>query len=458
MWSVFKLAARSAIWRTTFEPPLIGLASLTGWTLVLAAVRVALQYLAVASEPFHFNPYGLNAIAARLAVELAIAAFFVRPQARATALAAMFILSIGADIAAVLIQVGFGLLAARVQLDAFWSRDITTGASFAAQIIWWLGAMTCLLASVQPGPRLRALARAAALWIALFAVRALIPEAPVFVPPNFDISSANWWEYLIARYGAQDELAQLEKAQAGLLKTEVESLAPQRKGATDVYVIGVAGWATQDVFIKELDGAITAIGTVLPIKDHVLRLINNRTTIDTIPLASAQNFAAAVHAVGGVMDKDEDVLLVFMTSHGEKTGFALQLPGGPPAELTPQQVATALDSEGIKNRVVIVSACFAGIFMAPLQNDNSVIMTASDDKSTSFGCSPEREWTYFGDAFFHQSLLPGNDFQQAFNHARILIQGWELMDRIAPSNPQGWFGPALVAKLAPVFQTGPEGR
>ncbi len=458
MWSVFKLAARSAVWRTTPDPPLVGLASLIGWTLILAASRVGLQYLAVAGGVAHFNPYGLNAIAARLALELAVAAFFVRPPARATALAAMFILSIIADIAAALIQIGSELLATRIQLDALWSRDITAGGSFAVQTIWWLGAMTCLLASVQPAARLRALARAAALWIALFAAHALIPEAPVFIPANFDIRSANWWEYLFARYGPQSELAQLETAQAGLLKTQVESLAPQRKGATDVYVIGVAGWATQDVFIKELEGAITSIGTVLPIKDHVLRLINNRATINTVPLASPQNFAAAVHAVGGVMDKDEDVLLVFMTSHGEKTGFALQLPGSTPVELTPQQVATALDSESIKNRVVIVSACFAGIFMTPLQNDNSVVMTASDDKSTSFGCAPEREWTYFGDALFHQSLLPGNDFQQAFSHARILIQGWELMDHIAPSNPQGWFGPALGAKLAPLFAAGPNGQ
>jgi len=458
VWPVFKLAARSAIWRTTADPPLVGLASLIGWTLVLAGVRIALQYLAIAGGPLHFNPYGLNAIAARLALELAVAAFFVRPPARATALAAMFVLSIIADIAAALIQIGVSLLAARAQLDAQWSRDIGAGGSLAVQIIWWVGAMTALLASVQPAGRLRALTRAAALWIALFVAHALVPEAPAFVPRNFDIRSANWWEYLYTRYGPQSELAQLEKAQGDLLKAEAANLAPQRKGATDVYVIGVAGWATQDVFIKELEGVIASLGTVLPIKDHVLRLINNRATLGSVPLASAQNFSAAVHAVGAVMDKDEDVLLVFMTSHGEKTGFALQLPGGPPAELTPQQVASALDSEGIKNRVVIVSACFAGIFMPPLQNDNSIVLTASDEKSTSFGCAPEREWTYFGDALFHQSLLPGNDLQQAFNHARILIHGWEMMDGIAPSNPQGWFGPALVARLAPLFQAGPNGQ
>ena len=61
-----------------------------------------------------------------------------------------------------------------------------------------------------------------------------------------------------------------------------------------------------------------------------------------------------------------------------------------------------------------MSACYAGIFVPPLANDDTIVMTAADAKSTSFGCAPEREWTYFGDALFRQSMLPGWDFQQAF--------------------------------------------
>jgi hypothetical protein len=197
---------------------------------------------------------------------------------------------------------------------------------------------------------------------------------------------------------------------------------------------------------------LQSVAGVLPIKDHMIRLINSRETVETVPLADLENFQAAVHAIAAVMDKDEDVLILLMTSHGERTGFALQLPGGP-AELTPAQVTSALDSEGIKNRVVIVSACFAGIFVPPLQNDNTIVMTAADANNTSFGCAPERDWTYFGDALFRQSLHPGADFENAFDHARVLIQGWELMDHAPPSNPQGRFGPALVQKLAPYFAT-----
>ena len=125
------------------------------------------------------------------------------------------------------------------------------------------------------------------------------------------------------------------------------------------------------------------------------------------------------------MDKTEDVLVLLMTSHGAANGVALQLPGKAVAVLTPQEVATVLDKEGIKNRVVIVSACYSGVFVKPLADDNSIVLTAADEKNTSFGCAPGRDWTYFGDALFNQSLQPGVDLRYAFGRARLMIAGWE---------------------------------
>jgi hypothetical protein len=245
------------------------------------------------------------------------------------------------------------------------------------------------------------------------------------------------------------DYGQIMQSQPKLLKAEAAKLAPHRKGETDIYAIGIAGWP-MDVFLKEVDGGLAAIGTTLPIKNRTLRLINHPATVSTLPLATGPNFAAAVHAAGSVMDKKDDVLVLLMTSHGDRNGVGLQLPFKM-IPLTPTEVATTLDHEGIKNRVVIVSACFSGIFVPPLQNDNTIVMTAADANHTSFGCAPENDWTYFGDAFFRQALQPGTDFQSAFDRARVLIQGWEVMDRAPPSNPQGSFGPALVAKLAPFF-------
>lgn len=456
VWSVVKVASRAAIWRTTPDPSPVGLPSLLIWIVVLAALRIAVQYVA-AGPGGGFNPYGLNAVVAWLALEAAVAALFVPAAARATALSAMFALLVVAELAAYGAKIGVTLLPAAAVSNAVLSA--ASFAIFAAVSVWWVGAIVAVLRSCVPLRWLPAFGRVAALWVALLAVTVIVPHAPVFVGRNFDLRSANGWEALHAKMAApaansgeaQDETVRFDQAQRSLLQAEIAGLGPPRRGATNVYAIGVAGWAGQDVFLKELDGGLTVLGDILPIKGHTLRLVNQGDTIETLPLATPRNFAAAVHAVGEVMNKDEDILLVLMTSHGEPSGFGLRLPNEAIAELTPNELATIVNNEGIKNRIVIVSACFAGVFVPPLANDNTIVLTAADARNTSFGCAPERDWTYFGDAFFRQSVRPGRDFQRAFDNARMLIHGWELMDHATPSNPQGHFGPALVARLAPFF-------
>ena len=290
------------------------------------------------------------------------------------------------------------------------------------------------------------------------AVRAAVRRAPpavrFVVPATFLLCalalSALHAQFATAATGGDPP--GLEQAQRSLLKTELASLKPRNKDTTNIYVLGIAGWADQDVFLKELDGALAAISTVLPIRGHWIRLVNHRKTNKSLPLANPGNFAAAVHELGARLDKEADIFLLVMTSHGNPGGFGLRLPSEAVTQLTPQDVAATFDREGIKNRVVIVSACFSGTFVPALANDHTIVLTASDAQSPSFGCAPERDWTYFGDALFHQSIRPGRDFQQAFESARMLVQGWELMDRARPSNPQAHFGAALVEKLTPLFR------
>jgi hypothetical protein len=77
--------------------------------------------------------------------------------------------------------------------------------------------------------------------------------------------------------GPQGDAARFERSQHALLRAQVARLAPPPQAAT-VYAIGIAGWADQNVFIKELDGGLAAIGRILPIQDHTLRLVNDRKT------------------------------------------------------------------------------------------------------------------------------------------------------------------------------------
>jgi len=379
--------------------------------------------------------------------------------ARLTVLSAMFALLFLAELTAHAIGIGVALLPQATVPSVVWGASTVAIATFAIVSVWWIGAMIAVVRSCAPRPLLPAFGRVVALWLGLLVATALVPHAPVFVGRNFDVAGANLWETLHARLVAsaagavapQGEVARFEQTQLSLLQAEIAQLKPPVKDAINIYAIGVAGWAGQDVFVKELDGGLAALGDMLPIKGRTLRLVNSRETLESLPLATQRNFAAAVHAVAEVMNKNGDVLLLLLTSHGQQTGFGLRLPNEATTELTPQQLAATLSGEGIKNRIIIVSACFAGIFVPPLASDDSIVLTAADAKNTSFGCAPERDWTYFGDAFFRQSVRPGRDFQRAFDNARLLIHGWEMMDHATPSNPQGHFGPALVAKLAPFF-------
>ena len=459
MWRVLRLAARAAFWRMTSDPPPVGLPVLLAFAALLVAVRIALQ-LAEAGSWHVFTPYGLNAVVTWIAVELAVAALFVRPDARVTALSAMFVLSVFGEAATAAMRVITALLAARAAQAAPWIDKVLVIGFYGLAVVWWVGAMTCIVGSLENRSGVRLVGKIAALWIALFVANAAIPHVPVFLPPDYDEGNANWWEVANTLYQARSggapraDIARIEKTQSPLLQQEVAQLTPAHKGETDIFTLGIAGWGDPDVFVKELDGGLDAMAAVLPIKGRIVRLVNRGDTIDNVPLANFQNFAAAVHAIGNVMDKDNDVFILFMTSHGDRSGFALQLPRSN-TELTPQQVAKTLDHEGIKNRVVIISACYSGIFVPPLANDNTIVITAADAQHSSFGCAPERDWTYFGDAFFRQSVHPGLDFAGAFEHARLLIHGWEIMDNAPPSNPQGSFGPAVVEKLAPFFATNP---
>ena len=228
---------------------------------------------------------------------------------------------------------------------------------------------------------LRLVSKVAGLWLAVFAVTAVIPHAPVLLPSNFD---ARKWEILSPLHAeeggalSRGEIAQIQKAQSSLLQREFAGLATSHRGETEIYTLAIAGWA-DNVFIKELDGGSAAIASVLPIKGTV-RLINHRKTVNTVPLANFQNFRQAVHAIGSIMDKDNDVLILLMTSHGDRTGFALQLPGSI-TELTPRQVAAGLDGEGIKNRVVIVSGVL-------FRNIRAAIGERQHHRHDGGGCAP----------------------------------------------------------------------
>ncbi|HLL27182.1 MAG TPA: C13 family peptidase [Xanthobacteraceae bacterium] len=225
--------------------------------------------------------------------------------------------------------------------------------------------------------------------------------------------------------------------QPQLLQQALHALAPQRPGVRDLYFVGFAGYGDQDVFRKEVERVRAQFDQEFGTRGHSLVLVNSPATLDRYPLATLQNLKTVLAELGKQFDPQEDVLFLFMTSHGDRrTGLALRLNGRRLGDIVPRQLADVLASAGIKNRVVLISSCFSGQFVTPLANDDSLVITASAANRSSFGCATDAEWTYFGKSYFVDALPEQKKFIPAFYDAQNIVAVREVGDQVPPSQPQ----------------------
>ncbi len=112
----------------------------------------------------------------------------------------------------------------------------------------------------------------------------------------------------------------------------------------------------------------------------------------SVKSTSAANFLEAMKSFGS--PAANDACLVHMTSHGSQDGFNLGS-----NRLSPSQLDEALVAGcGDRPTVVLVSACFSGLYVldkSNLKKPNRIILTAARSDLTSFGCSSENEYTYW---------------------------------------------------------------
>jgi hypothetical protein len=107
-----------------------------------------------------------------------------------------------------------------------------------------------------------------------------------------------------------------------------------------------------------------------------------------------------------------------------------------------------LQDSGIKWRVIVISACHSGSFIDELSNPNAIVITASAPDKTSFGCSDDRDLTYFGEAFYRDALPGAKSLREAFDTASADIAAREKREDIDASEPQAFFGEEIERHLA----------
>ena len=81
--------------------------------------------------------------------------------------------------------------------------------------------------------------------------------------------------------------------------------------------------------------------------------------------ATIQALAMALQAADNGVDAENDVLFVILTSHGSRAGLAVKA-GRLTQTLTPSDLAGMLARTGVRHKVVVISACYSGVFIPRL--------------------------------------------------------------------------------------------
>jgi hypothetical protein len=322
--------------------------------------------------------------------------------------------------------------------DPYW-------AAFEVVMILWvfvLSARSVLLAlaPTAPGRWWRAAAGALALIAPMWFASAIAPNDSWWKEP-----SAQSVDPRFPNPASEPVLA----AQQHLLDEALSGLDDERPDVTDLYFVGFAGDAREDVFRKDVLAAQRVMDERWGTEGRSLALINSPRTLLESPAATMTNLREALNEIGGAIDVEQDVVMVYLASHGNRQ-HVLEV-ALPPLELAPvtaPALRSLLDDAGIKWRIVIVSACYSGGFIEALMDDHTVVLTASDADRASFGCGHRSDATLFGEALFQHGLAQADSLLEAFEAARVRVVEREKAGAFAPpSNPQIFVGPAMADKL-----------
>lgn len=241
-------------------------------------------------------------------------------------------------------------------------------------------------------------------------------------------------------------------AQNRLLNKALETIQLGEFAQSHWYFMGVAGAGYQDVFMSEIERIREQFDTRFGTFGRSIALVNNPSTRLSLPVASTTSMELALRRIGQQMNRESDVLFLYMTSHGLPNRFEME---NAPLDLTqvdPKWLKDALDRSGVRWRVIVISACYSGSFVSALQDDNTLIITASAADRASFGCSNEADYTYFGRAFFDQAMREQPSIRQAFVQASETVAKWEKAQGFDPSEPQWSMGKNMELMLPQLEQ------
>jgi hypothetical protein len=418
------------------------------------AVSLALDMIDVA-RPWRVVSFGITTLLADSLLTLAAAWTTMRIMQRSGIVWGVATLLLAATIATSIV-VHWPLAWAAYALNA---HDHAHGALLLQMLSrwWWLAVLFGVARWLEPRHRARALVAgvaafivSAALWWWLPAMPllttarevAVVPETPApESPANGDSGDESE-----PSFDAEEVIYN----QQNLIDEAAAKLKPQTPGVVDLYVVAFAGDASENVFGNEVEYAEKLFGERFGAEGRVVVLENQAATVEKRPLATLTNLRLALDAVAKTMDPAEDILLVYLTTHGSQDHELLvDLDPLPLDQIAPEDLADALKTRpGIRWKIVVVNACYSGGFIDAIRDDSTMVMTSAREDRTSFGCGADSDITYFGKAFLADALNRTTSIPEAFALAKQSVAEWEDRDQEEHSEPQIATTRSIEAKLA----------
>lgn len=251
------------------------------------------------------------------------------------------------------------------------------------------------------------------------------------------------------------DAAEVRRNQEALLAAALARIEPSQPTVAETYFVGFAPYA-EEVFRREVEHVETLFRETLGAEGRTVLLVNSARTVHAAPLANARNLHAVLAGIAAKMDA-EDTLFLHIASHGSKEhAIAAAFDPLPPQSLDllqlrdigAEELGRIVAGAGLPWRVIVVSACYSGGFIKALKSPRALVMSAARADRPSFGCDAGREYTYFGEAFYRDSLRD-HDYAAAFRRAAKRVTERERAEGHTPSEPQIWIGGEFAKRAAP---------
>ena len=245
------------------------------------------------------------------------------------------------------------------------------------------------------------------------------------------------------------DIAKMREARAAAVKMRrAESeIRAGKKEAAEIFFVGGAGWADQSVFLSEVHAARIAFERRYDDDGHSAVLANDPAADDDEPIFTNANLRSLLGTVARKMNREDDVLYLYLTSHGSQDGLALKTPDGTRATLEPRVLRTMLDDTGIRWRVIVVQGCESGVFLDALASENTLVATAASPDRPSYGCADGNSYTDFGRSFIVDRFPTSGTFIDALEGAAADMRKWDEHEHRLASEPSVRVGEAIRPKL-----------